>query len=162
VPGWVESLWLVPGHGTPQEWFICFSTRARFWWASAAALGRYKHVSCFAFVAAVDGWLFYDFGLNQTVVTVLPDRQANALIGAMADDALVVKWIPPLVVTGVRLKPAFLCTTAIAHLTGVPSCALRPDRFLRDCLAAGGKVVAEPQRHELRTYQPAARPGAGT
>ena len=158
MPGWLENLWLVPGHGTPQEWFICFSTTSRFWWSRALAFGRYKHVSCFAYVAAVDGWLFYDFGLNQAVVMVLPNRQADAMIGAMADDALVVRWVAPLVVHGVRLKPAFLCTTAIAHLTGVPSCALRPDRFLRDCLASGGTIVgAEPARDELRKQGAAAR-----
>lgn len=133
---------LRPGQGSPPVWHIAFKTTSRFWWARALAMGRYKHVSCFGKVPAVNGWFFFDFGPNLSAIAIVPDAQADAIMAGFIDDAAVVlRWVPPLVVTGLRLKAAFVCTTAVAHLTGVPSSALRPDRFLRDCLAAGATIV---------------------
>lgn len=125
----------------PPEWFICFRRTTSLWIADRLSFGTYKHVSCFGPVPAVGGWLFYDFGANAASVAVLPDARANPMIDRMTEGARVVRWVPPVAVSGWRLKPAFLCTTAVAHLTGVPSCALRPDRFLRDCLAHGAEIV---------------------
>jgi hypothetical protein len=139
----------------PREWFIAFKRTTSLWLADRLSFGRYKHVSCFGPVPAVGGWLFYDFGKSAAAIAVVPDRRADDLMGLACDRALVVRWAPPLVVTGWRLKPAFLCTSAVAHLTGVPSCALRPDAFLRDCLAHGAEIVID---DELRLDKSAARP----
>lgn len=150
---------LMPGMGSPAVWHIAFKTTSRYWWARALACGRYKHVMCFGYVREVDGWLFYDFGPNACVVAVVPDGQANAVMGPFIDDAVVLRWVAPLVVREMRLKAAYVCTTAVAHLTGVPSSALRPDRFLRDCLAAGATIVVG--EDELQKQQPSARSRVG-
>jgi hypothetical protein len=148
----LDALWLVPGASSPPEWFIAFKRTSQFWFLRLAALGRYKHVSCFGHVPAAGAWVFYDFGVNAASLSVVPDRLSDAPIGAAVEDALVLKFVPPLVVTGFHVKPGFTCATAVAHLTGVRSSALRPDRFLRDCLAAGAEIVLdeEPSPHVLR------------
>lgn len=135
-----DSAALLPGRGQPKEWLIAFKRTTRYRWAAWLAMGRYKHVSCFGRVAG--GWLFVDFGPNAMVVGVVGDgADADELIGRFSDGALVLRWIPPLLVTELRLKAAFVCTTLVAHLTGVRSSALRPDAFLRDCLAQGATIV---------------------
>lgn len=136
---------MIAAPATPPEWFIVFRTWAGWRWADWLAMGRYRHVACFGPVPAVAGWLFYDFGVNAASVAVVPDGpRADQAIGRMVDDALVVRFVPPLAVREPRLKPLFACTSAVAHLTGVKSCALRPDAFLRDCLAQGAEIVVEP------------------
>jgi hypothetical protein len=39
-----------------------------------------------------------------------------------------------------------VCTTVVGRLVGSRSCALRPDAFLRDCLAEGAEIVVDPGR----------------
>ena len=153
---------IVPGSTTPAEWFIVFRQASPIWLAEKMAFGRYKHVSCFGPVPAVAGWLFFDFGVHGAFVNVVPDYAANAAIGAAVAGAVtVVRWTSPPDYESPEwhLKPVFVCTTAVAHLTGVPSCALRPDRFLRDCLAAGAETVIAGDE-DVRWRQVEARPGA--
>lgn len=147
---------LLPGFGSPAVWHICFKTKSRFWWARALACGRFKHVCCLGYVAAADAWFFYNFGPNAAVIAVVPNARADEVMGPFVDDAeVILRWVAPIVVRELRLKAAYVCTTAVAHLTGVPSSALRPDRFLRDCLAAGATIVVG--ENGLRTKDTASR-----
>lgn len=141
----------------PAEWMIVFRRDTKNRLARWLSFGRYCHVMCFGYVPAVDGWLFFDFGVNATAVAVVPDRRANPMIAAAIDGALVVRWVSPMPTGDWRLKPAFVCTTAVAHLAGVPSSALRPDALLRDLLANRGEIV---QDDELRHPELSARPDA--
>lgn len=141
----------------PTEWFLVFRRTTTLWLADWFAFGRYRHVSCFGKVAGAGAWVFYDFGAVNMAITVVPDGRANPYIDATVTGNLVVRWVPPVPGRRWRLKPAFLCTTAVAHLAGVPSCALRPDGLLRDCLRAGAEIVIADD--EFRT-KAEARPAA--
>lgn len=145
---------LVPEPPTrPLEWFIAFKRQSKFWWAGGP-WGRYKHVMCFGKVPAVNGWLVYDLGVDGLALAVVPDARSNKLIGDATDGALVLRWVPPVVATS-RLKVLFTCAASVAHVIGLPSCALRPDGLLRDCLRAGAEIVID---DELRKQPTSPRP----
>lgn len=125
----------------PLEWFVAFKRQSKYWWAGGP-FGTYKHVMCFGFVPAVNGWLVYDLGVNGLALAVVPDERSNKLIGDATDGALVLRWVPPLASTS-RLKVLFTCAASVAHVIGLPSSALRPDGLLRDCLRAGAEIVID-------------------
>lgn len=128
---------------TPAEWFIVFrrSTTSRLaYWLS---FGRYRHVACFGYVAGVDAWLFFEPGIDDIAALVVPDGDAAVqAISNMVKGARVVKLTAPIVFPKRSWRPLFVCTVMVARLTGARSCALRPDRFLRDLLAEGAVDVA--------------------
>lgn len=145
-----EAAWPDCRVGTPREWWIVFKRGTRYRWASWLAMGTYKHVACFGRVDI--GWVFVNFGPNEMTVSAVRDGAlVDKLMHELIDDALVLRWVPPLIVTEMRLKAVFCCTTLVAHLTGVRSSALRPDRFLRDCLAQGATVLQGDDEHQTAT-----------
>lgn len=129
---------------TPTEWFIAFRAETTSFWVRFLTFGHWKHVACFGYVPGADVWVFFEPGLNAIALRVVPDGAADGEISEMIDGATVVKLTVPLVRSRRRWRPLFLCTVAVAQLTGARSCALRPDRFLADCLAEGATLVARP------------------
>ncbi len=147
----------------PSEWFIAFHPHSTLWLAELFSFGRFRHVSAFAFVPGVAVWVFYDPWRYGTQLTLEPDGEgADFAISRAIDGATVVKFISPVVVKPRPAPLIFLCTTAVARLTGVRSRALRPDRFLRDCLDDGAEIVSETDgTQQLGEHQrPGARSGA--
>jgi len=151
----------------PTRWTIVFHRKAEHWLFALIAMGRFKHVSAFAWLPDTRVWLIYDMGFRRTRIMVLPDTvEAKAYLGALItgnamvtmpvrDDAL------PL------LRIGLFCTTAVKHLVGLRCGALRPDALFASCLRHGGELSDDAGQNNPATrrsqsgYSTAAGP-AGT
>ena len=127
----------------PAQWFICFRPSSPLWWVEMIP-GRYKHVSAFGYVPVQKLWVFYGWTFHGTEFAVMHERHAATAIDTMMKDCLVVEYLPADTSQPQRIwwHPVNYCVSKIVDITGIPSRALRPDRFLQDCLAHGGKIVA--------------------
>jgi len=133
----------VPIVTRPSRWFICFRKSSPTWWIDAFA-GRYKHVAAFGHIPGQELWLFYGWSLVGTEMLVIPDRHATGSINAMIADCVVVEYDPPADPhVWKRWHPVNSCVSKIADMVGIPSSALRPTGFLRDCLRHGGRIVID-------------------
>lgn len=133
VPGMVEA--------EPQRWFVVFSeeTDARF--VRWLAVGRFKHVMAIGYVPAEKVWVFVDPRLKRTVVEAIRDgKKAERRVAEYFRSHEVLK-LPASEPARFRLRAGLWCVPTVAALVGVASCALRPDAFYRDCLAAGAERV---------------------
>lgn len=124
----------------PERWTVVFHRSAQNWFFSVIAMGHFKHVSAFAWLPDLQVWLVYDVAFRRTRIVVLPDTpESKALLGRVIrgnaivtmrrrDDALPI------------FRVGLFCTTAIKHLIGLRSGALRPDALFRSCLRNGGEL----------------------
>lgn len=140
----------------PARWYLIFSTETDRRFLRWAALGRYKHVMAVGYVPSQELWIVVNPKMRRTVVEAVRDgslavQRLTDLMGSHE-----VLMLPAQEPTW-RLKPGLWCVPIVAHLVGVSSCALRPDAFHRDCLAAGaerltlGNEEHGPVRAEPRT-----------
>ena len=125
-------------------WTLVFCKRPGRWWVRLLACGRYNHVKAVAYLPRLRAWLFYDVRFNGTHVRLMPADAPGT--GALLQDYLADSdtVTMPRLPTPRRVAPqiGFWCTIAMKHLVGIRSRALRPDRLWTDCIAAGGKPVA--------------------
>lgn len=146
---------------TPPVWIVVFCRSIDNRWVRWLACGQYKHVRAYAYLPALKVWLFYDVTLSGTLIHVAPDTpQTEAYIGEFTRDSALVA-VKPGPRHGVPLAP-FCCTSAVRHLIGLKSGALRPDRLFRDCLAAGGTLLGQFEPAAPGLCATARRPGAET
>lgn len=126
--------------GEPIRWTLCFDEVPRHWLGRLVP-GRFKHVRAFGFVPVQDIWIFYDVTLKGTVLRAARDHSATAdrLLSAWAANSAMVS-IKPLAQRE-RFPGGFWCVTAIKHLIGLRSGALRPDVLFRDCQAHGAEIL---------------------
>lgn len=124
----------------PDVWTLAFHRTSPWFWVRLLAIGRYKHVSAFAWVQPYGMWVWYDITLFGTKIILLPDsQQALAWLTAQTADADLVK-----VSTGKSRMPLlapFYCVSAVKHLVGIPGGALLPTTLFDDCLRHGGKLI---------------------
>lgn len=118
----------------PVEWTVVFHREASSRWFALIALGRFKHVSAFAYLPGLKGWVIHDWQYGGLRVAVLPHSdEACRLLTAMFPTATT-EWVPwrrsadPSSRSGFRLGT---CVGAVKHLLGVPGHALRPDGLYR-------------------------------
>jgi hypothetical protein len=118
---------------------IVFNRTAESWWSSLVAMGRYKHVRAFGYVAELETYVFYDVQFGYTSIEIARGACARQMIAAWCGDADV------LAIDRVSNRPAYLgpmlCTTAIARLIGLSGRALRPDALWRECIKNGAIPV---------------------
>jgi hypothetical protein len=127
--------------GAPTRWLVVFDREASSWWASLVAFGHYKHARAIGYVHEADAWLFYDVQFAGTILQIARGDGARRLMAewAAGADVLAISSLPP---KGGGWWRPLLCTTAIAHLIGLPG-ALRPDALYRQCLAHGAVPVGD-------------------
>jgi hypothetical protein len=139
----------------PRVWTLVFARDAASWWSSLIACGRHKHVRCYAYVPFLHVWVFFDPAFSGTTITLASNAEAVRLIAAWTvnADLVAVTRVPRDIG-----RPALFgfCVPAVRRLTGIPSRALRPSRFYRDCLAHGGTPLPEIARHGRRSEVSAA------
>lgn len=137
----------VPAFGIEaRRWTVVFHRKAENWFFAAIAMGEFKHVSAFAFVPEFGIWTIYDVGFRRTRLIHLADTEhaktvlahivkGNCIVTIEARD----EYLP-------LFRFGMFCTTAIKHLIGVRSSALRPDRLFRHLVAQGGVVCDDEGR----------------
>lgn len=123
-----------------MRWTVVFHREAENWLFSLIAMGRFKHVSAFAWVPECAVWLHYDVGFRRTRIIVLPDTaESKAYLGQLITGNAIVTM--PVRGDAVPLaRFGLLCTTAIKHLIGLSCSALRPDALFASCLRHGGEL----------------------
>ena len=123
----------------PQEWLVVFKTTSKTRWVNWIP-GRFKRCYCMAFIAEFKCWLIVEHALmSGSMVALLPDMGADRWLGEICRDAVVVKVRAGMVQKG--LCRGFWPVPLTAHVIGLKSRALLPDRLFRDCLASGGEIV---------------------
>jgi len=128
----------------PKEWFVVFHRDSLRQWVNWLAWGRYKHVSAFGRVPWSGDWVFFDYLTGRTRVLMVPDEKSDRFLAHYAKMGKIVKMPAPNPDDeGMKFKPGLWCVTAVAHLLGLRTCALRPDALLRHCLANGGTIVVD-------------------
>lgn len=145
----------IPAFGIEaRRWTVVFHRKAENRFFAAIALGEFKHVSAFAFIPELGIWTIYDVGFRRTRLTHLADTdhaktilahivKGNCIVTVEAQDDNL-----PL------MRAGLFCTTAIKHLIGVRSSALRPDRLFRHLVAQGGVVCDDGSREATDSARP--------
>jgi hypothetical protein len=129
--------------GSPSRWLLVFNCKATNWFYRLIAMGRYKHVRAFGYVADCDVYVFYDVQpLEGTTIQIARGDAARRLMLEWTIDADVLA-VESSVSREIRWPVPFLCTTTIASLIGLRCVALtlRPDALYRHCLRNGATVV---------------------
>lgn len=125
----------------PVQWNVVFHPTAATAWMNRIPIGRFKHVSAFAYLAGLKGWVIYDVQLGATRIMVLPDiPQSMDVIRRLIDGCDVISMVRK-EGGSTSWRLGFWCVPAIKHLIGLRSGALRPDVLRRDCLRNGGTIV---------------------
>jgi len=123
-----------------QRWTVVFHRTAANWIFSLIAMGRFKHVSAFAWVPDLRVWIVYDVGFRRSRIVLLPDTEESKarLRAVITGNCIVTLNAMP---GGFPLwRFGFFCTSAIKHLLGLRGGALRPDALFRLCVREGGEV----------------------
>jgi hypothetical protein len=137
-----------PAYGIEaRRWTVVFHRKSEHLFFRLIALGHFKHVSALAWIPELSQWWIYDVGFRRTRLKVLVDgAAAHAVIAAIVKGNAVVT-------IDVReenlplMRLGMFCTTAVAHLIGIRSSALRPDRLFRHLIAHGGTVSDDAGKH---------------
>ena len=126
----------------PTEWNVVFHTKTPWWWLRW--VGKFKHVSAFAYCPGFRAWLVYDTQLSGTRLMLLAngDKARTTLKRYTADCEIVT-----IARQGQRpywsSRLGFYCCPAIKHLLGVRCHAFTPDALYRQLLQNGGTRVDE-------------------
>jgi hypothetical protein len=143
----------------PGRWTLVFHRKSSSWLTSLIAMGRYKHVSAFAYIAGLKLWLVYDVRLGGTSLTVVQDcpetKAALAQMIVCADLMLMERQHAP-----VGIWPPLYCAGAIRHLLRLPGDALRPDALWRLCLRHGGEAIIDEATFDAQGPEPCRGAGA--
>ncbi|PVE25424.1 hypothetical protein DC522_05890 [Microvirga sp. KLBC 81] len=126
----------------PTMWFLVFQDSSRTPWVNLLSWGRFKHVTAYGWVPDQRMWVFYDVSLGNTRIAILPagTEAAQQEIERLREHGVTLAMKPRGKVSR-WLRLGFWCVPAMAHLVGVPGCAVRPDRLFRQCLRYGAEIV---------------------
>lgn len=130
----------------PNRWSVVFHRKGYNRFFSLIAMGRFKHVSAFAWLPEMRVWLLYDVGFRRTVITVMPDNDGSKVV--LAD---LIRGNCMVTLNAREGRPhvarlGFFCTTAVKHLLGLSGGALRPDALFRLCVREGGEISDDESR----------------
>ena len=130
-----------PGGGEPTQWAVCFTQKCATAWLEWIPVGKYKHVRAFGCVPHINTWIFFDPALNRTSIKIARGDAARVLISEFVHEADVI-LMPARDRSSLRPRIFGWCVPQVAHLLGLPSSALRPDRLFADCLQYAGTLTA--------------------
>lgn len=127
-----------PPSGFPGGWYVAFYGSGRHWWSPLTRPG-FRHVLAFAYAAHAQCWLIYDVGRYRTLIRALDSTAFTHWIAGLPTERKIVLFEGDGLPAPPAWRVGFWCTTAVAHLVGVRSRALRPEALYRDLLAQGAR-----------------------
>ena len=126
-----------------EVWYVAFVDYGRnLWWHRFTTPG-FRHCFAFAFDTMTGTWIVFDPTLEGFVVRPLPRSAVDSLIAEVwAREGRILRCraegkAPP------RPRVFATCVTVIAHLLGLPRCAVRPIGLYRMLLRRGAVPVFE-------------------
>lgn len=145
----------------PGEWFVAFFGIERMGWWDLLTRPGFRHVMAFGYSSHAERWLVYDVTRDRTFVRAYRPETFDLWLGALPDEATVLR-VPAARAAPMRVQRAlFICTTSIKHLLGLPSRALRPQALYRDLVASGAQHAfgTGPKDEIAKNRRAAGRPG---
>jgi hypothetical protein len=147
----------------PMYWYFGFTEKTSRWWMRALP-GRFKHVVAFTPLVSQGVWIVIDAGFDQTEIAVIPDGEADAMLGWLSEMQVIRM---PVRARATLPRFGYWCTALCGHLAGISPCALLPSGFYRQCLAQGGVLIdgrnetteTGAQRTRARSRDSPQRPG---
>lgn len=135
-----------PPSGFPSAWYVAFhGTVASRWWDHLSPPGFY-HVVAFAYAAHAERWVIYDVARDRTLIRTLTTDAFTRWMAGLPNERTIVLYEGGDLPARPFSRMGFWCTTAVAHLVGVRSRALRPHALYRDLLAQGARpAFTEPE-----------------
>ena len=73
--------------GTPSRWIVVFNRKSANRFIGWLAMGRYKHVRAFGYVAETDVWVFFDVHLGGVTIATARGDDATDLMAEWCADA---------------------------------------------------------------------------
>jgi hypothetical protein len=150
-----------PPPADPGEWYVAFWGTDRLGWWDVFTRFGFRHVMAFAYSSHAERWLIYDVCRHRTFVRAYKTDAFDLWLGELPEEVTVLK-VPSPPDPKLRYQRAmFICTTAVKHLVGIRSRALRPHALFRDLLATGASFAfgTGPQDAIPENRPPAGRPG---
>jgi hypothetical protein len=121
----------------PCDWYLAFFGVSRMGWWDVLTKPGFRHVMAFAYSSHAERWLVYDVTRDRTYVRAYRPEAFDLWIRCMPPEVTILS-VPAAPVERMRVQRAgFICTTAVKHLVGCRSRALRPQALYRDLLATG-------------------------
>lgn len=120
-------------------WNVAFLSGPRTSWWDWLTPADYRH--CAAYGWCQDRWITYDAADIRSRIMVMTDEQFDLWLYALRQRATLVIQVPTGDMAPLRARLGLWCVTALKHLTGSRSSALRPKALSRDLVRQGGKVV---------------------
>lgn len=128
-----------PPSGFPSAWYVAFfGSRREHWWDWLAPRG-FQHVLAFAYAAHAERWVVYDVGRHRTVIRTLTTEAFTRWLAGLPRGRTIVHFEAGDAEAEPAFRAGFWCSTAVAHLVGVRTRALRPAALYRDLLAQGAR-----------------------
>lgn len=116
-------------------WNLVFLDHPReHWWDWLTPPG-WRHVCAFGY--ANGRWIVYDAADLRSCILVLTGAQFDAWINLRADRITDILRVPVENTGGLRTRVGLWCVTAVKHLAGIRSSALRPKALHRDLTRRG-------------------------
>lgn len=141
-------------------WNLLFLKGDRTSWWDFFTEPEWRHVCAYAYVPSMDCWVIYDVAQQGSFISVVdPDwfmrwcRIRHPRVQAIVEMPILKDTPSP------RARIGLWCVTAVKHLVGLPTGALRPKALYRDCLRHGGKDVLTERTDGRQGEASAGRPG---
>ena len=113
-----------------QHWNVLFLARDRADWLDWFTPPEWRHVCAYGW--SHDRWVVINAGAVHTVVGVMTDDQFDEWYGDIAPRITAKLGVPVAKDATVRSRFGWYCVSAVKHLIGSSSSALRPKALFRD------------------------------
>lgn len=123
-------------------WNIAFMRGPRQNWWDWLTEPEWRHVCAFGYSVTADAWVIYDVADTHSRISVVDGRWMDRWFDTNAGrfTAVLKVHTKP---GDLRSRLGLWCVTAVKHLVGSRSSALRPHALYRDLLASGAEPAFE-------------------
>jgi len=152
-----------PPPADPGEWYVAFWGVERLGWWDVFTRPGFRHIMAFAYSSHAERWLIYDVCRHRTYVRAYRGEAFDEWLGGMPEEATVLRVGSAPTTEHRAQRLMFICTTAVKHLVGIRSRALRPHALFRDLLGIGASYAfgTGPDDAISENCYAAGRPGHG-
>lgn len=146
----------------PGEWYVAFNGLDRMgWWDWFLTRPGFRHTFAFAYSSHALRWIVYDVMRDRTIVRAYRRRAFDVWMAQLPAETIILR-VTAAPMAPMRLHRAiFDCVSAVKHLIGSRSRALRPEALCRDLLAIGATYAfgTGPKHEEAESHISGGGPG---
>lgn len=135
-----------PGFPAIATWNVVFMSGPRASWWDWLTHPKYRHVCAFGYSVTTDTWVIYDVADSHSRISVVTADWFDRWFMTRRDRMTEVLRMSCQSGRDVRMRTGLWCTTAIKHLLGIDSGALRPQALYRDMVRLGARPAFQNER----------------